>query len=178
MCQTLFTHKKKYGRLFLSSGSGRFWWPLDNLRGFYSHQKTPLHWLIDPLCYSVWINSVFIYILSQLVTWKFSLLSSSDTSTVRFDSCYPLYNFLFPIVRFLLINCIQFLRFLFLPSFFFSLSCCYFLLASVQEADMPYVGRAYAWRHTIPLGIGTAMLVCCQSKYYSLFTNIMSNSHK
>lgn len=172
-CAKHFLHIKKYGRLFLSSGSGRFWWPLDNLRGFYSHQKTPLHWLVDPLWYSVWINSVFIYILSQLVTWKFSLLSSSDTSTVRFDFCYPLYNWYFQLWGF------SSFPSSFLPSFlFFSLSCCYFLLASVQETDVLYVGRAHAWRHTILLGIGSAMLVCCQSKYYSLFTNIMSNSHK
>ena len=38
-------------------------------------------------------------------------------------------------------------------------------------------GWVYASRHTILLGIGTAMSIWCQSKYYSLFSDIMSYGH-
>lgn len=47
----------------------------------------------------------------------------------------------------------------------------------VQEVDtLCFVtGRSHASRHTILLGVGTAASISCQSKYYSLFTDIKSN---
>lgn len=153
-------------------GSGRFWWPPDNPRVFYSHQKTPLHWLIDPLCYYVWINPLVSF------TFRLTACHMKVLSVAVFEH--------FPCQVWLLLSFVQLLIFngevspitFYLWFLFFSLSCCYFLLSSVQETDMLYVGRAYASRHTILLGIGTVVLVCCQSKYCSLFTNIMSNGHK
>lgn len=49
----------------------------------------------------------------------------------------------------------------------------------VPEVDIQHIvaGWAYASRHTILLGIGVAMSIWCQSKYYSLFADIMSNGH-
>ncbi len=163
---------------------------------FLCHQRIQLSLHKDFLfCYYVWINSLFSFMSPNLsherllslplLTFLLSniwMIHWSDPwgysmtliSFVQYNRIFPLYSdvsldilhlkFTLP---FLLLVC------------FSCLSLCFSFLSYVLEVDILYfvAGWAYASRHTILLGIGTATSIWCQSKYYSLFTDIMSNGH-
>ena len=129
--------------------------------------------------------------VSQIVTWKAVISSSSKVSTVQclndalVWSMRLQYGFDVPFtIGYFRLWCSSwniafYIHFRPPPTSFLFLSVPVILIPYVQEVDTLYfvTGWAYASRHTILLGIGTATSIWCQSKYYSLFANIMSNGH-
>lgn len=65
------------------------------------------------------------------------------------------------------------------PLLIFVLALSLSLSLSCEEVDTLYfvTGWASASKHTILLEIGTASSIWCQSKYYSLFTDILNNGY-
>ncbi len=164
-------------------------WLLDNLMFFVIKEFSFLgtrFLCMDKFCLLIYV--------SQLVTWKAVFSSSSSSSKVsnvwmiQWSDPWGYSTTLISFVQSDSFNsdvCLLDSIFIHSPPppplmvFFSCLSLWFSFFSRVKEVDILYfvTGWAYASRHTILLRIGTATSISCQSKYYSLFADIMSNGH-
>lgn len=163
--------------IFLSSKDSAFFalrFPLF----YYNVWRNVLSWFTSPnLSHKRLLSLPLLKFLRLMSKWSTGLIHG-----VIEELWYPLYRLIYIYIYMILCICILQLLFIlpFLLLVFFScLSLCFSFFSHIHEVDILYfvTGWAYASRHTILLGIGTATSIWCQSKYYSLFTDIMSSGH-